>query len=1177
MLTGFEALGAASAVLQVISFASDLAIACKDAYDGATTSQDDLQRYAEQMSEAMGCVHTRCEKMNNANSKFASPKLQNIAKECKNAADKLEVEVQYVTSLQATGDFVKSLRKAFRTSTHRKKIQALQESLSMYRQVVKTELTSHLCSQSDAIYLQQDASFRKLDTDVQSLITQLAQGIIDVKDLVKQEHTTTRNLIPQESARAEVAINSHTDSQVLKLRITAETEKKCETFLQSLKAPRMNQRYNDVMDSRDASFNQVFASYEKMRAMYYGGSEHSDDSEDDDELEDDDDSHESGVAEGSETSEVSRDSECMAHLDDIHGAWVSFNSWLCSDEKLFYIQGKPGSGKSTLVKFIIDQDQTHDLVQQWSHEAIVISYFFWKIGSEEQKSLKGFWCSLLYQRLQDQQHLIWGTLQHFSHLSLHSGYHDWSIKDLEAVWAFVATFDARHMCIFIDGLDEFQHKDGFSQLSKSIQYISELPQTKICVSTRPEAQITRWLETEKADGILLENLTRYDMLVFIQKETHHLLPNSHISSESFRRLRRQLVDKAQGVFLWLHLARRSIIEGIENHDSEHMLFERLEQTPGDLEDLYADMWQRSNANGTVYRDTARRYFRYVLHGSQQSIGIGIDSWWHSAWLPLILQIACAENHELQEKLLRGTSTIELSEILRICNDIKASIHKRCAGLLEIHQLGESAQYYLENTGNDGATFNEIFGEVAFIHRTAHDFLTDTEVGQGILGCETLDRFPSHQGLLKGLVCVVIILASQQALACGMDDIIWQITNFAKRWGSDGLQLATKMLDVIQPLYDKNVLRSYIWPWVPRLPFLSYLVNNDLFEDFVVSRLTSESSTHLATSILREAWNPKTDFGLPRRIFDTLNALGADPHEPGVLSGIPVLHLFFGSGAAFTNLLTSFLMSTQIDHENKTRLLSKMRNTLLSPEKSCQILEIAIYMAKTCRNLNATVVLFASISEAGNIAIRPFNEVNWLLRFQKLEPQSNLVVFEANLQFLLLYLLSLLGAVLAESGLAGPQVQDVLSKIDNPSVKVRYFLRLRTTEDKLEQSIASPPKCKLILPSTASLPRNVLESLFAVNFRDNSLESCVPYRDRGDTFIIEHYIRDLETEEVDIENVITSLASEKLGLCTFEGAGIRPCLEYLRILRLVDEYEMMFPLTMKQLEAVTSKEEIKGKE
>ncbi|KAG5817094.1 hypothetical protein H9Q74_010721 [Fusarium xylarioides] len=580
MLTGFEALGAASAVLQVISFATDVVVACKNAYDGATTSQDDLQRYAGQMSEAVGRVHTRCEQMRNANSKFASPDLQKIARECQGAADQLKIEVHYVTGLQAKGDIIKSFRRAFRASRHQKKLQALQESLSMYQQAVKIELMSHLCSRSDAIYFQQDASFCQLDADIQFLINQLAKGITDVKDLVKQEHATTRNVIIQESASTRIAVNSNTDSRVQELRINVEEGKKCETFLQSLKGPRMNQRYNNVMDSRDASFNQVFATYKDMRAMYYGDSS--------------DNIKENIDSKGSKSFEITRDFECMDHMEDIHRSWTSFNSWLQSDRKMFYIQGKPGSGKSTLIKFILDQQQTQDLLRRWSSDAIIMSYFFWKIGSEEQNSIKGLWCSLLHQRLQDKQQLILMILQHFSHLSSHSECHDWSVKDLQDVWNYIGKLDTRHICMFIDGLDEVRDEDGFSNLAWSIQQISQLPRTKLCVSTRPEAQIVRWLQTTNAAGILLEDLTRFDMLQLVRDRFRQLLPNSQVSMKTSQELRRRLADKAQGVFLWLHLATRSIIEGIENNDSEDMLFDRLRAIPGDLKNLYIDLWQRAS-------------------------------------------------------------------------------------------------------------------------------------------------------------------------------------------------------------------------------------------------------------------------------------------------------------------------------------------------------------------------------------------------------------------------------------------------------------------------------------------------------------------------------------------------------------------------------------------------------
>ncbi|KAK2687608.1 hypothetical protein QWA68_013486 [Fusarium oxysporum] len=1170
MLTGFEALGAASAVLQVISFASDLAVACKNAYDGATTSQDDLQRYAGQMAEAVDCVHTRCKKMSNANSKFASPKLQNIAKECKDAANKLEAEVQYVTSLQAKGDLVKSLCKAFRASRHQKKLQALQESLSMYQQVIKTELVSHLCSQSDAIYFQQDVSFGKLDTDVQFLIKQIAQGIADVKDLVKREHAATRNAITQESAKAEAAINSHTDSQVLELRTTAETKRKCEVFLQSLKAPRMNQRYNDVMDSGDASFNQVFASYNDLRAMYYGASEHSGHSEDEDQLEEDDNPDDGGDSEGSASSEISRDSECMDYMEDIHRSWASFNSWLRSDEKLFYIQGKPGSGKSTLVKFILNQDQTQDLIQRWSPDAIIISYFFWKIGSEEQNSIKGLWCSLLYQRLQDQQQLALSALQHFSHLSLHSEYHDWSIKDLQQVWNYIAKLDTRHICMFFDGLDEVRNEDGFSKLAQSIQLISQLPRTKLCISARPEAQIVRWLRTTNAAGILLEDLTRFDMLQFIRVRFRQLLPNSQVSSTSSQYLRQKLVDKAQGVFLWLYLASRSIIDGIENEDSENMLLARLNALPGDLENLYIDMWQRMNARSPVYQETARRYFRYVLQepGHQVLMGVGQDRIFFSQ--PWIVQIACAENPELQEKLLKSMGTIRLTEILQRCEDITASIHNRCAGLLEV-QLGEHCHHIYEKLENN----RNAFGKVVFIHRTAHDFLTDTEAGQGILGCGPLSDFSLQTQLLNGLICTAIFLEFALRPSYTSQVIIMQISDFAKRWGNEGLQLATKMLDIIRPFYDRKFIRLYKDIRAPSCPFLSQLTEGDLFDDYVISRLATETSTGLATSILREGWAPglsiKPFKRLSKRLFFALIKLGAVPHEYGIVYR-PPLEPFARKETAFTNLLMSFIISTKWPLvEHRQRMDGELQQKAL-----LETLEIAIYMATTCQNLNAAVLLFGFIPGTGPMRMLPLGEA--VHGLGELTSSYLCMYYEVNIQFLLLYLLSKIGGNRANCILAAPQAQDMLSRINSPLVKLRFFQMAQEKEGKLVQDILSQRRFRRVL-SPAPLLRSDIEQLFDVDFEGLSQDLRMPHEDKTDLYTITQYIKDVETEEVNVEDMMTSLAAENPGFCTCEEAGISPPYEYLRNARERNQMTWkLFPLAMGRLEAAAAtKEGVEGHE
>ncbi|KAI1032533.1 hypothetical protein LB503_012609 [Fusarium chuoi] len=1167
MLTGFEALGAASAVLQVISFATDVAVACKNAYDGATTSHDDLQRYAGQMSEAVGRVHNRCEQMNNANSKFASPKLQNIAKECKDVANTLEAEVQYVASMQAQGDILKSIRKTFRASRHRKRLHALQESLSKYQQVMEIELTSHLCSQSDAIYFQQDASFGKLDTDVQFLVNQLAQGTADIKDLVKREHAATRNVVTQESARAEAAINSHTESQFLELRTTAEMRRKCETFLRSLKAPRMNQRYNDVIDSRDASFNQVFATYKDMKAMYHESPEAGEASGEPDKSGDGNDSKDD------ESSEKMSDLGYVGWMKDIYRSWASLNSWLQSKDKLFYIQGKPGSGKSTLVKFILNQDQTQELVHRWSPDAIIISYFFWKIGSEEQNSIKGLWCSLLYQRLKGQQSLILNTPKHLRQLSLHSEYHDWSVKDLQAAWNYLADRDARSICIFIDGLDEIRNEDGFAKLFKSIQSISKLSNVKICMSTRPEAQIMRWLQTTNAVGILLEDLTRFDMVLFVRKRFRELLINGDVSSEFFDYLRQQLVDKAQGVFLWLHLASGSIIEGIENGDSNDMLSVRLHELPGDLEKLYTDMWQRSNAKSTAYQETARRIFRCLLDDSvrRNFITIGLRK---RCFLPLILQIACVEDQKTQQDLLKGNGTIAAAEILRLCDETEASIHKRCAGLLEI-KTNEFSNETSTILGDNKAVVAKAIGTVAFIHRTAHDFLTDTEAGQRIIGCETMSCFHWQTQLLKGLICTLRILTSEWDLPCGAYSIILQIANFATRWGSEGLHLATEMLDVLQPLFDNHLIRNEINPWRPQLRFLTTLIIYEVFDDYVISYLTTKASPDLATTVMREGWCSEPRVKLRKRIFEKLMVLGADPHRCGVLLSCSDPEPFIRKETAFTNFLRFylFLMQRKTTYEiSALRQLIEQGFHLLLPYDT---LEMAIQMAKTCQDLNAGAVFFAFSQDNGDMTLMETEDLKWKLS----NLNSLFVVYEINIQFLLLYLGSKVEEHLAGSVLEFPGAQDLLKRLYNPSIKVRYFMRPSLMRYSLKQDSAPRLKFERVVSRAASLSSIDIKRLFDVDLKNQCEDSCESFDVRTQSDVLTQFVNDLETEEVDVEDMMLTLVSENLGLGTYEEAGMIPSLEFLRNpVRRNDPEWSLFPLSMRRLEvAAAAKEAIKGQE
>jgi len=86
------------------------------------------------------------------------------------------------------------------------------------------------------------------------------------------------------------------------------------------------------------------------------------------------------------------------------GLIVSFPDWLRSGSGIFHIVGKPGSGKSTLMKHLCDHSKTMDLLEEWAlaggKELIFSQFFFWRITPvAEQKTLKGLIRGLLHSVL----------------------------------------------------------------------------------------------------------------------------------------------------------------------------------------------------------------------------------------------------------------------------------------------------------------------------------------------------------------------------------------------------------------------------------------------------------------------------------------------------------------------------------------------------------------------------------------------------------------------------------------------------------------------------------------------------------------------------------------------------------------------------------------------------------
>lgn len=138
MLTGFEALGVASAVLQVISFAGATASQCYRIYEGRPTSEDQLEEHTCQMMDAAQRAKVRHRAMHPETEDEKN--LSEIAEKCIKAAGELQAETRLVTNLCHKGKFSKAFHATFRSGKNKSKIGRLEKTLDGYKQVMETQL-----------------------------------------------------------------------------------------------------------------------------------------------------------------------------------------------------------------------------------------------------------------------------------------------------------------------------------------------------------------------------------------------------------------------------------------------------------------------------------------------------------------------------------------------------------------------------------------------------------------------------------------------------------------------------------------------------------------------------------------------------------------------------------------------------------------------------------------------------------------------------------------------------------------------------------------------------------------------------------------------------------------------------------------------------------------------------
>lgn len=187
--------------------------------------------------------------------------------------------------------------------------------------------------------------------------------------------------------------------------------------------------------------------------------------------------------------------------------------WLESESSsgVFWITGKPGSGKSTLMKFLCSHDRTEAALQAWAgsgNKLVIASHFFWAMGSEKQKSQEGLLRSLLHDILR--QCPSWIPLVCSTQILRRIDQGDpfpWSLQELRQALLNVSQahglstnvdgydYASTYFCLFVDGLDEYAGRA--SDLIEIFDSVASSKQVKICLASRPWPDFT---EAYSGDG-----------------------------------------------------------------------------------------------------------------------------------------------------------------------------------------------------------------------------------------------------------------------------------------------------------------------------------------------------------------------------------------------------------------------------------------------------------------------------------------------------------------------------------------------------------------------------------------------------------------------------------------------------------------------------------------------------
>ncbi|CAO2650032.1 Nn.00g013240.m01.CDS01 [Neocucurbitaria sp. VM-36] len=248
--------------------------------------------------------------------------------------------------------------------------------------------------------------------------------------------------------------------------------------------------------------------------------------------------------------------------------------WLANEHGIFWIQGLPGSGKSTAMKFLCQSQEVVNTLRHadWSYAAMFLTDRI----AQENRSWKGVLGAMLYTLLVEHEKLF-PIVDPYArqHGVGPIGESTWTLDTLEQALEAckkqkVVKFS---ICFFIDALDENDREE--TPRDRIVEFMDKLVSSvdagagrfKICASSRPDNAFE--VRLKHRSGLRVHDWTHSDIQNYVQErlELHPAVQGLSIeNTEELQDICTIIVDRAQGVFLWVRLVVANVRHSLERGD-----------------------------------------------------------------------------------------------------------------------------------------------------------------------------------------------------------------------------------------------------------------------------------------------------------------------------------------------------------------------------------------------------------------------------------------------------------------------------------------------------------------------------------------------------------------------------------------------------------------------------------